>query len=229
MTPTRKGDRPAGRGPGRPVGTDSGRTRDYLLRVAREVLAQRGVTRATIREIADRAGVNPALLHYYFGSKSGLHTALVTEVGKRIRTEIAGAGGREGAFRERLRALVHTYVATLASEPFLAQMLVHHLLIAERPADDELLSEIGAPLVEAIRELIEGGLASRELREIDPGFLIAVIAGSGLGAFLAAPILRPGPRTETVSRAWVEAWASSLTDLLLDGISQEPGGPKRPS
>ena len=58
------------RGPGRPRG-GSPETRDLILEAARGVLAERGFPGATVREIANRAGVNPAMVHYYFGSDVG--------------------------------------------------------------------------------------------------------------------------------------------------------------
>jgi AcrR family transcriptional regulator len=56
-----------GRRPGRTE------TRDEILRVARSQFAERGYTRTTMRSIAERAGVHPALLHHYFKTKERLY------------------------------------------------------------------------------------------------------------------------------------------------------------
>ena len=66
-------DRP--RRPGRrPGGPD---TRGQILKAARAVFAERGYEGASMREIADQAGVNPALLQHYFGGKEKLFGAAV--------------------------------------------------------------------------------------------------------------------------------------------------------
>ena len=76
------------RGPGRPRGGSAPETRDRILETARRVLAERGFPGATVREIASRAGVNPAMVHYYFGSKRGLHTALIERIAAELRGRV---------------------------------------------------------------------------------------------------------------------------------------------
>src|SRR5262249_47975940 len=49
--------------------------RDAILAAAREQFTERGYDSATIRGIAGRAGVDPALVHHYFGSKADLFAA----------------------------------------------------------------------------------------------------------------------------------------------------------
>jgi AcrR family transcriptional regulator len=63
--------RRSGRRPGNPD------TRDVVLAAAREVFAERGFDGATIRGIATAAGVDPALVHHYFGSKDQLFLAAI--------------------------------------------------------------------------------------------------------------------------------------------------------
>jgi len=52
-------------------------TREAILAAAREVFAERGYDRASIRAIATSAGVDPALVHHYFGTKDELFLATV--------------------------------------------------------------------------------------------------------------------------------------------------------
>ncbi len=50
-----------------------------ILRAAREELAEHGYGGSTVRGVADRAGVNTSLVHYYFGSREGVLTAALRE------------------------------------------------------------------------------------------------------------------------------------------------------
>jgi AcrR family transcriptional regulator len=54
---------------------DSARSRELLLTAATELFAERGFDRSTIREIGERAGVDPALIARYFGGKAQLYLA----------------------------------------------------------------------------------------------------------------------------------------------------------
>lgn len=64
-------DRPRGRRPGRST------ARDDILGAARELFAQKGFERTTVRGVAQRAGVDPALVHHYFRTKEDLFSAAV--------------------------------------------------------------------------------------------------------------------------------------------------------
>ncbi|MGY4709140.1 TetR/AcrR family transcriptional regulator [Mycolicibacterium sp. CBM1] len=61
--------------PGRPRGTSD--TRDRILGAARELFARNGIDNTSIRTIAASAGVDPALVHHYFGTKQQLFVAAI--------------------------------------------------------------------------------------------------------------------------------------------------------
>ncbi|MDO3636734.1 TetR/AcrR family transcriptional regulator [Mycolicibacterium arseniciresistens] len=61
--------------PGRPAGPSD--TRDRILNSARELFARNGINNTSIRSIAAGAGVDPALVHHYFGNKKQLFAAAI--------------------------------------------------------------------------------------------------------------------------------------------------------
>jgi AcrR family transcriptional regulator len=63
------------RRPGRPTGSSD--TRDRILASARELFAQNGIDRTSVRSIAAAAGVDAALVHHYFGTKQQLFAAAI--------------------------------------------------------------------------------------------------------------------------------------------------------
>jgi AcrR family transcriptional regulator len=68
--------------------TKSDRTRDAILAAAEQLFAQRGYERTTVRDVAERAHIDPALVIRYFGSKDGLFAQAAT-----IRLELPSAIG----------------------------------------------------------------------------------------------------------------------------------------
>jgi len=84
----------------------SPRTRERILRATVELMAEIGIDRVRTRAIADRAGVNPALVHYHFRSVPALvmeaaEDALLRELGPSI--EVFQSGGTIG---ESVRAIL---------------------------------------------------------------------------------------------------------------------------
>ncbi|GAB3611229.1 TetR family transcriptional regulator [Humibacter ginsengiterrae] len=96
----------SGRRPGKST------TRQELLDAAREVFADRGVDGATTREIAQRAGVDPAMIAHYFGSKGGLFEAVTAlQVDPRQVVQPVLDASPEDAARQLLTALLRVWDA----------------------------------------------------------------------------------------------------------------------
>lgn len=69
--------------PDRTGGRDREASKQALIAAATELLAERGPNDVSVREIAQRAGVNHGLVHHYFGSKTGLVTAVLDDLAQR--------------------------------------------------------------------------------------------------------------------------------------------------
>ncbi|MFJ1972259.1 TetR family transcriptional regulator [Streptomyces sp. NPDC087903] len=63
---------------GRPPRTEAADTRDRILGAAREEFSERGYEKTSVRGIAKAAGVDPALVHHYFGTKEQIFEAAIT-------------------------------------------------------------------------------------------------------------------------------------------------------
>ncbi|MEJ7770476.1 MAG: TetR family transcriptional regulator [Geodermatophilaceae bacterium] len=115
--PAVRPQRQRARGP-RPGGPD---TRAAVLAAARTEFATRGYDGATIRGIAGAAGVDPALVHHYFGSKSKLFTAALEFPfdPAELIAQVLG-GGVEGAGERMLRAVFAAWENPGSRAPMLA-------------------------------------------------------------------------------------------------------------
>jgi AcrR family transcriptional regulator len=108
----------AGRPGRRPGGPD---TKGVVLASAREEFAAKGYDGATVRSIAARAGVDPALVHHYFGSKEGLFASamqLPIEPAKLV-PEILG-GGVDQVGERLVRTVLRIWGSPATQEPMLA-------------------------------------------------------------------------------------------------------------
>jgi AcrR family transcriptional regulator len=81
---------------------DAAASRQALLQAAAELFDERGFERATIREIGERAGVDPALIARYFGGKEGLYLAALSDP-ESTRAITCSAGEPSIAVRDMLR------------------------------------------------------------------------------------------------------------------------------
>lgn len=171
-TPHRTGETPHpdrdGRRRGRRAGSPD--TRGEIARVARDAFTARGYTATTMRGVARAAGVDPALVHHYFGDKTGLFLAAaqVSLDPRRIMQHVT-SGGRE-RFGERLlgaalplweSVLGGSLVATLRDEPRLipafAAMISQEIVEVALRSLDPLPAALHERRVARV-EVIMGGL-----------------------------------------------------------------------
>ncbi len=133
---------------------DSGATRAAILGAAQELFAERGYERATVRDIAGRAGVNQALLFRYFGNKDELFRAAIADRGRQV-LEDGQARGLLGRLLSRVL------------EPTDPTVPGHWLQAALRSSGHDegaaaIREELGDEYVRALAELADG--SDRELR-----------------------------------------------------------------
>jgi TetR/AcrR family transcriptional regulator, regulator of cefoperazone and chloramphenicol sensitivity len=90
-------------------------TRQRLLEVAGQVFAEKGVDRATGKEITERAGTNAAAVNYYFGGMEGLYAAILREAASRLVTSDALRAAVEGKSdaKAKLEAFFGLFVQAL--------------------------------------------------------------------------------------------------------------------
>jgi len=168
-------------------------TRAAILRAAIDAFAEAGEAGARTDAIAHAAGVNKALLHYYFGTKDGLYGAVLEEVFTGLAERFRGVLGGPGSPGERLLRYFLAHFEHLGdSNPF-ARLLGHELMRA-RAGQSTRISRIVTlcfgPLYAALVALLEEGMAAGELRRQEPGPAIQALTGANVFYFISAPFYR---------------------------------------
>ncbi|WP_236715493.1 TetR/AcrR family transcriptional regulator [Pseudomonas sp. BMS12] len=166
--------------------------RAQLLDIATDLFAHQGIRATSLRAIAERAGVTPALLNYYFGGKEKLVDAMVEE--RFLPLVVRAAEGLQRA-GEDPQALVEAFIREMgrnvAEQPWLPQLWVREILCEGGVLRERLVDRV-APLVPL---LLAQRFAAAQARgalnaELDPRLLVVSLIGLTLLPYAAAPIWR---------------------------------------
>ena len=106
------------------------RSRDLLLESAKKLFARRGYEAATVREIAQDAGVNLSLVSYYFGGKDGLYRQVIEGYGQsRLTTmeRIMLPANNADEMRVRLKMLVDEMITSGLREKDLTTIILREV------------------------------------------------------------------------------------------------------
>lgn len=168
-------------------------TRERILSTATEVFAEKGLAGARMQEIADRAGVNKAMLHYYFTSKEQLYESVIVSTLTGVMTGATLILRDEGRpVDERLRSFVASYFDALREHAHMPRLIMQDLMaggerIVEyfRKAAEQAGLLGGLPAL----EILEEGIRVGRFRRIDPKQAIVSLVSLVVFYFLARPIL----------------------------------------
>jgi AcrR family transcriptional regulator len=205
----------AGRGSrraGRPAGSPP--NRDAILAAARQQFAERGYDSATIRGIAAGAGVDPALVHHYFGSKEYLFAAaLRLPANPRDILAVVLTGDPDGLGERLVRAFLELWSSE--AEGFGGAIM--GLLRAAMTREDA---------ARMVREFVSREAIGRiaEALQVPQPHLRAALAGSQLmGMVLARFVIRIEPIASADVETLVACYAPTLQRYLAGPLPGDSG------
>ena len=170
---------------------DKAEARDRILEAALKEFSINGLAGARTERIAAEAGVNKALLYYYFASKEKLYAAALETVAVRVRDSSLAVLSKAASPGERvLRAALNHFDRILTQREFqsLMQQEMIRLHRGEDSALDVLAEQVFRPLFAVFEASVREGIASGELIDVD--WLEIPLAAMGINVFyfLSAPV-----------------------------------------
>ena len=177
-----------------PAADDRG-TETRILDAAHAVFLRRGSAGARMQEIAQEAGVNPALLHYYFRSKERLSAAVFQRAAAELMPEVVHALASNMPLERKIRAVIDVELTRLLATPYLPGYIISEL--AHRPERmRELLStlvgrlpeEIGRDVLGTLRNQINAAVRAGEVRPMAPEEFVVNLLSLCIFPFAARPL-----------------------------------------
>ncbi len=199
----------------------SAETRARILDAALREFSANGLAGARTEQIAAAAGVNKALLYYYFESKEKLYAAALEMVSGRIRDRSMAVFLREASPGERLlRAALEHFDRILTQREFqsLMQQEMMRLHKGEEGMLPILVKRIFAPLQAMFLSMVREGIASGELIEVDWMQMILSALGGNVFYFLSAPVWRLVAPIEPFDPEVLRARRVALVEFLGQAI-----------
>lgn len=114
-------------------------TREKIFMAATDVFEEKGYAAARMQEIADRAGINKALLHYYFRSKDQLFKAVFVVLLKKMFAKIISILKEDLTFKEKIKRFLDEHIEFMIKNPKLPLFLLNEM--SQNPEFSESISE----------------------------------------------------------------------------------------
>ncbi len=201
---------------------DQRETRERILDSAALIFAESGFGGARIKDIAGRAGVTGAMVHYYFSTKNDLHAAVLG----RMFSDLAAMVGR---------------IAPDPIEPIPKLCLFFYSLFdycnkhrtfarltamqAGKDKHDDFLSQVRVflrPMYDDAVVFMEDGMDSGLFRRMDPHQVLTIIYGMIFSYFSDSPFMDAVMGREEGAREFVAGHREILMDMILRMLVKKP-------
>lgn len=162
-------------------------TEEKILDAAKTVFLAKGMDGARMQEIADEAGINKALLHYYFRSKERLFEAIFSQIVKYAFPEITRIIASDEPIATKIEQVVDAYICLLIKHPFIPGFIIKEMN-RDPSGLFKLIIKFGLN-PQVIVDQIEAAMDRGEIIRMDPRHLALNIISMCVFPFAARPIM----------------------------------------
>ena len=193
-------------------------TEALILKAARDVFIAKGLDGARMQEIANEAGINKALLHYYFRSKENLFEAVFSDVASNLFPAMKQLLESELGLAEKITFFVKIYLKALHENPFIPAFVINTL----NSNPEQFLKYIKRaglnPMM--LQKQIDDEVARGLIRKVRPEHLLVNIIAMCIFPFVAKPIVQNifDMSNEEYAK-YLEARETEIIDFVLKSIN----------
>ena len=162
-------------------------TEQLILEAARTVFIRKGLDGARMQEIANEAGINKALLHYYFRSKEKLFNQIFENALEVIFTVINESIHEEGDIFAFIETFVDHYLTILKKNPFIPNFIFNE--ITSHPERIGQLSHRMKLNILGFVNMVEKNIARQKIAAVAPHHLLIDLLGMCVFPYVARPLL----------------------------------------
>lgn len=195
----------------KPAVVPEAEARARILGAAERLFAEKGYAATAVHEITDAAGVNRALLYYYFEDKHSLYKTVLEEGTAEFDRMLDRSLSHDGTHAERLSRVVHGHLSLIWDRPYMAR-LVHRCLLDGLQKEFGLLEKFST-CVGRMETFFREGMEAGAFRRVDP----QIMARTFLGPTFVVALWRLS-EGEIFPR---EQIADQIAAMLLRGIASD--------
>jgi AcrR family transcriptional regulator len=192
-------------------------TEEKILEAAKTVFHKKGFDGARMQEIADEAGINKSLLHYYYRSKENLFDAVFKDAFNELFKKIFTVVGSTIPFEEKIRYILNDYIGFMQKNPYIPSFILNE--INHNPARiADLMKNLPTPPAEILTR-VKKSLEDEGLKGIDHRQFIINIISLSIFPIIAKPLLKSILNlTEEEFNEFIETRKKELPDFIFKAI-----------
>ena len=159
-----------------------------ILNAAKGIFQRKGMAAARMQEIADEAGINKAMLHYYYRSKQLLFEAVFKSAFSTLAPQLNEIINADNSLFDKIINFTHNYTSFFVKHPYLPNFIIQEL--NRNPEFVEKLFSEKMPNIDKFRKQIENDVKEGLIKPIKAEQLFINILALNVFPFVGAPLIK---------------------------------------
>jgi len=191
-----------------------------ILEAAKTIFQKKGMAGARMQEIADSAGINKALLHYYYRSKQMLFEAVFFQAFGLIAPKLGEVLNSEISLFDKIKLFTKGYISFAIAHPYLPRFIIQEL--NQNPDfAEKLIQHNSFPNIDIFKNQIETAVKNGKIRAISPEQLFINIMSLTVFPFIGAPLLKGFTKlNEADYKVLIEERKTMVADFIINAIKK---------
>jgi TetR/AcrR family transcriptional regulator len=196
-------------------------TEEKILTAAKLVFVQKGMAGARMQDIADEAGINKALLHYYFRNKEKLFEIIFLEAAGKLFPVINQVFSADLPLFEKIERFCEEYITIISENPYLPLFVLNEVNRDPEYFLQKVWSGKSRPQPEKFLEQIEREVKKGTIKRISPLHLLMNLISVTIFPFVAKPMFQKNLGLDELQfRAVMEQRKKEIPRFIIDAIKK---------
>ncbi|MCX6245003.1 MAG: TetR/AcrR family transcriptional regulator [Bacteroidetes bacterium] len=195
-------------------------TEEKILEAAKKIFHRKGYDGTRMQEIADEAGINKALLHYYFRTKENLFNAVFQDAFKDIFSRLFLTVGSDDPLEEKLGKMINEYIGFLQKNSFIPGFILSE--INQNP--DKIIDVFHSVPVQPLflYEKLRDSMRDARIENVDPRDLFINVLSMCIFPVVAKPLLKVIFNfSEKEYDEFIEKRKKELPEFIMNAITKK--------
>jgi len=197
---------------------DGNNARDQLIEAASQIMREGETIDLSLSELSLRAGLNSALVKYYFGNKNGLMLALLDRDMGNIVLSLGALIAKDMPPADKLRVHIGAVIDTYYAFPYLNRLLMR-MVRDSAPAEAARIADLYLkPISKVYDTLITEGVKAGKFRKTDPQFFYFTVTGAADRFYSSRLVLQHCYNQDGFDDHMRDAYREHTIDLIMRGL-----------
>lgn len=197
---------------------ENGNARDQLIEAASQIMRDGDTIDLSLSELSLRAGLNSALVKYYFGNKNGLMLALLDRDMGNIVFSLGALLAKDIPPEDKLRIHIGAVIDTYYAFPYLNRLLMR-MVRDSAPVEAARIADLYLkPISKVYDALIAEGVKAGKFRKLDPQFFYFTVTGAADRFYSSRLVLRHCYNQDDFNENMRDAYREHSIDLIMRGL-----------